>query len=104
MTFYGGGGSARLALHWDKSVTIEDDHINGTLDDEANSFLSLKVKSPKGIEYYSFDVNGTFQILYVDPPSDDLGEYTITIDRQGPANYELNYSLAVYTTLCYLDI
>ncbi len=91
-------GNVRMALNWQgKSMFGDEDHLN--YDDlimYSHSYMFITVTSPNGNVYTSRDVTNTFQLLVFDAPSNDLGEYTVTISRNGPSSYSTPISLANY--------
>lgn len=91
-------GNIRMALNWQyKSMFGDDEHINTEdLITYSHSFMFITVTSPKGNVYTSRDTSGTCQLLVFDVPSNDLGDYTVTISRNGPSSYSTPISLACY--------
>lgn len=92
-------GSIRMALNWESQsmFTPDNEHYNSedSLTYGAFSFYQLKVTSPNGEEYTSFNVSSPFQILSFDVDNNDFGNYLISLSRFGPRNYDTDISLAV---------
>lgn len=78
-----------------KHETNEHSSSESLVENNAFSFYQLKVTSPNGTEYSSFNVNSPFQILSFYVNENDLGSYSITISRFGPRNNDTDISIAV---------
>lgn len=83
----------RIALNWD-TYSVEGETYN-TFVMQSPSIVYLTLTSPSGVVYSSTSSNDTFQLLSFTPPSTDLGNYTLTVQRFGPSSYNLTYALAV---------
>ncbi len=92
-------GSVRMTLNWESQSTFASTGEHFTSEDLINygqiSFYQLKVTSPNGEEYTSFNVSNSFQILSFDVDNNDFGTYLIKLSRFGPRNYDTDISLAV---------
>lgn len=92
-------GSVRMALNWESQSMIAPNNEHSNSEDiltyGAFSFYQLKVTSPNGEEYTSFNVSSPFQILSFDVEDNDFGTYLISLSRFGPRNYDTDISLAV---------
>lgn len=93
-------GYVRVALNWQSKNEFAGNDTNHETSEDIVcygqfSFYQLQITAPNGDVYTSFDVNNPFQLLEFFVPEDNLGQYTVTLSRFGPGNYNTYVALAI---------